>query len=108
MSIIIYALCAVWAVGCLLGAAYLTKALHEESPVVGVIVGCCSIPFALVLGILPAGIYHDSQSPTVELHKANWTCTSSHDEAVTTYIKSGNVLMPMTTHHRECDAYERK
>lgn len=61
----------------------------------------------LFLG-LPAIVYamwHSANSPTFELRKDQWACTSAHIETSTMYVKVGEVLVPQTSNSSVCDQY---
>lgn len=53
-------------------------------------------------------VYKQSQSPTFELYKNQWTCSQSHREDTTMYVQSGKVLVPVTSHEKVCDQWTRK
>lgn len=59
---------------------------------------------ALVLAV-PFGLYtwyKDSQSPTFALRKDSWACSASVERSTTTYVQSGNVMVPITTYYKHC------
>ncbi len=57
--------------------------------------------------IAPFAIWKDSQRPTFELKKDDWTCARAHQEQTTTYVKSGSVMIPVTSTYDVCDMYKR-
>lgn len=70
-----------------------------------------SVCFLLVFIGLPWFLYAwytSSKSPTFELRKDQWTCSRSHVETSTYYIKSGSVMVPQISHNAECDEWTRK
>ena len=61
---------------------------------------------AAVIGI-PAALYFEYKAEKFYLRKDEWTCIQSHKESVTTYVKSGEVMVPIATWHDVCDIYGR-
>lgn len=60
---------------------------------------------------LPLGLYAlvmDSQSPTMQLRKADWACTQSQTIPITTYVMSGKVMVPITTYTSQCNQWNRQ
>jgi hypothetical protein len=66
---------------------------------------------ALVVVSIGAGIYAlylKSNSPSFTLYKSEWACTNMQRIPVTTYVKAGDVMIPMTTYHNECHQWNRQ
>lgn len=63
-----------------------------------------SIIAAIVLAVPVIGyaLYKDSQSPTFALRKDSWACSASVERSTTTYVQSGNVMVPITTYYKHC------
>lgn len=61
------------------------------------------ILIAFVLIIIPLGIYHLATTETFSLTKSEWQCIDARQN--TTYVKSGDVLIPITTN--DCIEYKR-
>ena len=76
-----------------------------------------AVAVILVLGLafvligLPVWIfstYKQSKSPTFTLYKNEWSCTNTQRVPVTTYIKTGDVLLPITTYKNVCHQWSRQ
>ena len=61
----------------------------------------------IFLLVIPFVIYADSQSPTFSLKKSDWGCSHTHIEQSTTYVMSGQVMIPITSQENVCDQYSR-
>lgn len=109
MIYFLYALAALWAIGCIHGALLFTVFMFDdEGPAVGVVCGCISIPLAVILALVPFAMISDSNDPHMSLNKTEWVCMNSRTIPVTTYVKSGNVMVPITSYQKVCDQYNRK
>lgn len=53
-------------------------------------------------------IYLKSQSQTFTLYKTEWVCTNMQRIPVTTYIKTGDVLVPVMSHQDVCHQWSRQ
>jgi len=103
-------LAALFTFGCVVMPVYAAIWLWNDRER-GPAIVCMTIvwPITIVIGALPWLAYADSQSPVLAtLHKNEWLCAASHSVTTTTYVKSSNVLVPMTTTHQVCDQYARK
>ena len=101
-----YTLAGLWAAGTLGVMVYMISALAGD--VVGKLVGhAIGIPIWVLLGLGPIAVVHHESGPSFELLRPEWACTATHVETTTTYIQSGNVMVPSTTSHTVCDAYAR-
>lgn len=76
-----------------------------------------TVPWLLILGIVilvlmvivaPFAWYAESKAERFALRKDEWTCTQSHERALTTYVQSGSVMVPLTTYSKECDQWSKK
>lgn len=65
---------------------------------------------AVVFGIplLGYAAWRESKDPQVHLNKKHWACTNMQRIPITTYVKSGNVMVPMTTYSNECHEWTRQ
>lgn len=59
----------------------------------GVMAGC-----AVVL----VYAYQTAKSPVITLHKREWACTQVQSIPVTTYVRTGSTMIPLTSQHSEC------
>ena len=69
------------------------------------------VGLVLLIVAAPFLIYHgiqQSKSPTFELYKNQWACTNTQRIPITTYVKSGDVMIPVTTYHDECHQWNRQ
>jgi hypothetical protein len=46
--------------------------------------------------------------PSIELVRADWTCTASHSEQYTTFMVIGKVTVPQVHTREVCDRYQRR
>lgn len=102
-------LAVLWSAGCTLGPVFMAAYAWREGDY-GFAAAFATIlfPVGAVFAAAPWLMYADTQSPVLAtLHKNAWQCGASHTETTTTYVKSGNVLVPMTTQHQVCDQYVR-
>ena len=71
----------------------------------------CFVFGALCVIIVVAGgaaIITYKPGPTFTLSRADWTCVKSHQVESTAYVKSGSVMVPITSTSEECDNYVRR
>lgn len=71
--------------------------------------------FLLAIALVAVGIpaylyaaYQESKQPHISLLKSKWACTDMQRTPITTYVKSGNVMVPMTTYANECHQWSRQ
>jgi hypothetical protein len=76
--------------------------------VVGWLVSLLLIAFILLLIALPFMIYADSKAERFSLRKDAWECSASVQIPTTTYIQSGNVMVPMTTYSKHCTQWSER
>lgn len=62
----------------------------------------------LFLIALPFIIYADMQAERFALKKAEWACSASVERPITTYIQSGNVMIPVTTYSKHCTQWTER
>jgi len=62
----------------------------------------------LVIVALPFALYAESQAETFELKKYAWVCSQSVERPTTTYIQTGNIMVPMTTYSKHCTQWSEK
>jgi hypothetical protein len=53
-------------------------------------------------------LYQGRNAPTITLRKSEWVCTNTHKVPTTIYIKSGELMIPMTTYRNECLQWNRQ
>jgi hypothetical protein len=107
MSILFYILGAMWAIGSLsVGACMVNdtcNSRHER--VVGWLI---LLPFWAIVGVGPLELIRYESGPELAtLLRSEWHCSAAHQETSTTYVKSGDVLVPMTSTSNVCDQYGR-
>lgn len=64
-----------------------------------------------IIAFIPACayfVYQDSKKPTFTLKKDDWLCAGFREYNSTTYVKSGNVIVPITNHHKYCVQWNHK
>ena len=64
--------------------------------------------FVLALPVLGYAWWKQSNSPTFTLYKNQWACTNMQRVPITTYVQSGNVMVPVTTYADECHQWSRQ
>jgi len=88
---------------------YLAFHVYDElwSPIMGGLIALLNLTLGTVILI---AIWQElfTDHPAFVLDKREWACSASHREPTTTYVKSGNVMIPVTSHHTVCDLYARK
>jgi hypothetical protein len=62
----------------------------------------------LALPFILHATWKQSKSPTFTLHKNEWACTNMQRIPITTYIQSGNVMVPVTTYSNECHQWSKQ
>lgn len=62
----------------------------------------------LLIGFLGYSGYVQSKTPTFTLYKNQWACTNLQTIPITTYMQSGNVMVPITTYSQECHQWSRQ
>ena len=70
------------------------------------------ILLAIAIVVVPSWLIYvlwvDSKSPTFELRKDEWACSASIERQSTTYIKSGDVMVPITSHYKHCTQWSER
>jgi hypothetical protein len=104
---LLYLLAAAWAVGTLGGVFMFLRDMCETA--IGRVFGACiGVPIWAVLGLGPVAlVQHESGPVLATLLKSEWRCTASHAETTTSFVKSGDVMVPITSTTNVCDAYGR-
>ena len=98
-----------WSLGCFflpLWAAY--DLWNDFEHGMAIAVSCIAWPIGILMACAPWALMADSKDPKLHLNKTEWICMDSHTIPITTYVKSGSVMVPITTYHRVCDEYRRK
>jgi len=107
--IAVYALSAMWAVGCFvlpLWGAWVFFREGDTAPALGVLF--IVFPLCVLMGAAPWAFIKQGASPDLATLKKNeWVCTEAHYVTTTTYVKSGSVLVPVTSRSEVCDQYNR-
>lgn len=68
-----------------------------------------AIVFVVILIVLaPFAIYAEYKAEKFSLRKDEWNCTASVERASTTYVQSGNVLLPITSYNKQCTQWSAK
>lgn len=106
--IIVYILAGLWSLGCLIGLLALCASMvfdYGGPNWFGLALSLTfGIPVAFLLGIAPWALLAYQASPDlVTLKKVDWACSASVES--TTYVQSGNVLVPVTS--EDCVQYSR-
>jgi hypothetical protein len=63
---------------------------------------------ALMFIAIGWAIYDEATSEKFYLRKDQWACTASHLEETTTFVKSGNTDIPITSYTTVCDQWSRR
>lgn len=104
-----YILATMWTLGCVVLPLYCVYHLwNDYEKIMAWAVLLVGFPLSCVLGVLPWAAFEDSRDPHISLNKTEWFCTQDHIVPVTTYVKSGSVMVPITSHHRVCTQYNKK
>lgn len=61
-----------------------------------------AIPFVVYI------VYRNYNSPSLSLTKSHWDCSQSVLKSNTTYVMSGNVMVPITTQDLDCVQWTKK
>lgn len=108
MTIALYILAAMWAIGALGGAAVLAYTLSESWPA-RAIWSLILIPVWALAGLGPLLIIHSETGPVLAtLQKSEWVCAASHTSTSTSYVMVGRVATPVTSESQVCDQYVRR
>lgn len=62
----------------------------------------------VVLIVAPFAIYADMKAERFSLRKDEWSCSASVERPVTTYIQSGNVMIPITSYTKHCTQWSER
>lgn len=110
MTVILYGLAALWAIGCISLCGYSVFSDFFADTIIGkFLCACIAIPVFVCGAGFPFYAIADSTGPTLAtLDKAHWQCASSHQELVQTWISSGKSIIPITNVENVCDAYTRR
>lgn len=63
---------------------------------------------AAVVIVVPVAIYEYATAETFELRSDEWQCSAHVERSSSTYIKSGDVMVPITTHYKHCTQWSEK
>ena len=55
-----------------------------------------------LLALMATATYYESKQPHIMLLKSEWACTNTVIVPVTTYVKSGDVMVPIITQTKTC------
>lgn len=104
MTIFLYTVAAMWAVGTFVLMCYfITSSCYGSTEkLLATFIG---FPIWVLIGLAPIGlIKHETSLVLATLQESDWRCTSAHAE--TTYVMVGKVLTPLAS--TVCDSYGRK
>lgn len=62
----------------------------------------------LLVILAPFAFYAEYTAEKFSLKKDEWVCSASVERASTTYVQSGNVMVPITTHSKHCTQWTEK
>lgn len=62
----------------------------------------------LLFVLAPFAIYAEYKAEKFSLKKDEWSCTASVERPTTTYIQSGNVMVPITTYSKHCTQWSER
>lgn len=103
-----YILGAFWSLACIVGLFWLLGIAWEEGGLAGFVITGFTLPIGLALTVLPWTIIEQETGPDLTtLKKGEWVCTAKHTTTSTTYVQSGNVMVPMVSEIDVCDQYTR-
>lgn len=60
------------------------------------------VAFGLILFVVLLLIAACDKSPTVTLHTSEWACTNMRTIPLVTYVKTGDVIVPIITPIEDC------
>lgn len=107
-EIILYTLAGMWAVGADGAVVYLIFDSFN-SLVFRTFSALILIPLWAICGLGPIALIHHKNGPILAtLLKSEWQCTSSHKEQSTSFVASGNVMIPITSTNDVCDSFGRR
>jgi len=101
-----------WSLGCFFLPLYAAWNLwgvyrYNDKPM-AIVILLLGWPLGMLFACAPWAMWEDSKDTQLHLNKTEWVCMDSHVVPITTYVKSGNVMVPITNYHRVCDEYRRK
>lgn len=109
MIYLAYGLMILFTVGCVVGPLWLAIFLwRDDERAMSLATVFILWPACCLLAALPWAMVSSDQSPDITLKKSEWACTESINRATTTYVRSGNVMVPITSNSQVCDQYSRR
>lgn len=66
------------------------------------------IALVVIVALLPFSLYAEYKAEKFSLKKDDWACSASVERASTTYVQSGNVMVPLTTYSKHCTQWTEK
>ena len=110
MIYFVYLLTTLWSLGCFGLPLWAAWSLWDDGDNgLAVAIGLMAWPIGCLLAVLPWAFISEAQSSDLATLKKNeWFCSQSHPVTTTTYVKSGSVMVPVTSTHQVCDQYNRR
>lgn len=62
----------------------------------------------ILIALAPFAIYAEYKAEKFALRKDEWVCSASVERPITTYVQSGNVMVPITTYTKHCTQWTEK
>ena len=66
------------------------------------------VAIVLLIAAAPFAIYAEYKAEKFYLRKDEWACTASVERPITTYVQSGNVMVPITTYSKHCTQWSER
>lgn len=108
MTIALYILAVMWAIGSGTGAAIAVSEVFDSwfSRALWALV---IIPMWAMVGLGPLLVVHSETGPVLAtLQKSEWVCGASHTSTSTSYVIVGKAATPVTSESQVCDQYVRR
>lgn len=75
---------------------------------IGWVIGFLTIAVLALVGWMMLAVWVDSQRPTFELKRDDWTCTKNETRSQSLVMLVGKVPMPFLVNSTACVEYRRK
>ena len=97
----------IWSILVTGGIIYLCFNTLREDIGLGVLFVIIGVLLFLLVVILPFAYLKEQESPILAtLHKGSWVCSQTKEVVSTSFMQSGNVMIPITTTSEGCTAYQ--